>query len=72
MARIRLGSGESARAFKGVICDDISESGSVNAIRVAGTMSFGPLHGKESLQISRFDRPLALVLKHNELDGRGH
>ena len=25
MARIRLGSGESARAFKGVICDDISE-----------------------------------------------
>jgi hypothetical protein len=25
MAGIRLGSGESARAFKGIICDDISE-----------------------------------------------
>jgi hypothetical protein len=25
LARIRLGSGESARAFKGIICDDISE-----------------------------------------------
>jgi hypothetical protein len=25
MARIRLGSGESARAFKGIVCDDISE-----------------------------------------------
>ena len=40
MAGIRLGSGESARAFKGIICDDISEFEShmpSHAVRLCGS-----------------------------------
>ena len=36
MAGIRLGSGESARAFKGIICDDISEFESYMASHAVG------------------------------------
>ena len=31
-----------------------------------------PLYGKDSLQVVRLDYPLALALKHDELDERGH
>ena len=40
MAGIRIGSGESARAFKGIICDDISEFEShmpSHAVRLCGS-----------------------------------
>src|SRR5262249_39795488 len=42
VARIRLGSWESARAFKGIICDDVSEFESYmpsQAVRSLGAMS---------------------------------
>src|SRR5215831_10620157 len=38
MAGIRLGSWESARAFKGIICDDISEFESSHASHAVGSL----------------------------------
>src|SRR5262249_137889 len=38
MAGIRLGSWESARAFKGIICDDISEFASSHASQAVGSL----------------------------------
>ena len=38
LAGIRLGSWESARAFKGIICDDISEFESSHASQAVGSL----------------------------------
>jgi hypothetical protein len=39
VARIRLGSCESARAFKGIICDDVSEFESYMPSHAVGSLS---------------------------------
>ena len=46
MAGIRLGSWESARAFKGIICDDISEFESCLPSHAVGSLwRVYPVHG---------------------------
>src|SRR5262249_18749005 len=46
MREIRLGSWESARAFKGIICDDISEFESSHASHAVGSLwRVYPVHG---------------------------
>ena len=47
MAGIRLRSWESARAFKGIICDDISEFESYMPIHAVGSAEYKPPQKKE-------------------------
>src|SRR5215467_2130448 len=59
MAGIRLGSWESARAFKGIICDDISEFESHMPSQAVGLCRCGPclptsITGRRKTVTSRF------------------
>jgi hypothetical protein len=62
MAGIRLGSGESARAFKGIICDDISEFESYMPSHAVGSLwRVYPVHGLCEQRQSRASIPAEIL-----------